>query len=882
MATATNDITETIELARGGSTEAFGRIVRQYQSLVSGVLFSATGDFHRSEDLTQETFLIAWNKLGELRETENLAAWLCSIARNLAHRSKRGKTANMVHGSLEDETASSEPGPETELLRREQSELVWSAIGDLDEPYRETLVLYYRSGQSVKEIAAATQSSEESVRQRLVRARKSLKSKLETIIGDILTETAPGDVFTFSVMAAIPSSMIATTTTAATSATTTSAAASGTGKSLSAVPLWAILGPLMYFVWVFSWFFSISWSTVRNAPTLRARRFRVYAIFWNVQYYVLGTIALGVTVGHLIWTLAPPALLQPATVGATVFLIFYPLAMSVVLPIQAAYDRRMKGIIENDIGLPGPRVESYSYPQVERRFFLSLLVNILIFETILGAFVVRALLAGFSGDSDFLLVFFIAIAVGLLFGATYYKFGRYFLEICRTKENFLVAEPLLDNPLETNLMKTAKAPVSVDHLNRVGKMSAVLFLPWIAAALLGIWFLSQYSWSKHPISLALCSMFLIATLLVQCFVLKRKIKDRKFCLLFTAAFCVLDILSILALQMIEFGNLASLFSTPEKIEMKSILLSMHRILLLVASVLAVLYVYQWFKTGREESGEKKTGRDLLLQDAIARFDPNTISLEEQPEAQAKAFPKSWACGLGLYAAVILLVLGYSILFPSVQAQKYALQRKGDYDALIALEPDNAYHYLFRSFRRDIRTREERFADVDTAIRLKPDFAMAYLERARLWADLRFSGEKEEETLPPEEDMQRALDDCNTAIRYMPNNESCWETRSKVYEKLGNLDAAVDDLAQAIRLSRAPIRAFGEDWFDPRIFLCEKRAELNEKREAYRDAIEDCTNALKIIESDEKKYREPYAQRIERKRSELYQKLHDSPERSEAQ
>ena len=89
---STDNITATLELARGGDTGAFAQIVRQYQSLVSGVLFSATGDFHKSEDFTQETFLIAWQKLGELRDPNHLAAWLCTIARNLVSRSHR-KTA---------------------------------------------------------------------------------------------------------------------------------------------------------------------------------------------------------------------------------------------------------------------------------------------------------------------------------------------------------------------------------------------------------------------------------------------------------------------------------------------------------------------------------------------------------------------------------------------------------------------------------------------------------------------------------------------------------------------------------------------------------------------------------------------------------------------
>ncbi len=301
-----SDIATTVELARGGDTGAFTRIVRQYQALVSGVLFSATGDFHKSKDLTQETFLIAWNKLGELRETDHLAAWLCTIARNQVHRSSRKKSVDTVHGSLghgslDDELPSLENGPETELLRREQSELVWSAIGGIDEKYRETLILYYRSGQSVREIAAAMDVTEDTVNQRLVRARQSLKSKLETMIGDVLNDTAPGDVFTYGVMAAITGSMALTTQTAVAATTGTATGGGIVGKGIGFagvgfvawlvgviwISLVSIIVPLVALVGGFN----VIVTQTRNAPTIRSRRLMIRDGMYRVgiAMFLMGT-----------------------------------------------------------------------------------------------------------------------------------------------------------------------------------------------------------------------------------------------------------------------------------------------------------------------------------------------------------------------------------------------------------------------------------------------------------------------------------------------------------------------------------------------------------------------------------------------------------------
>ena len=71
------DLAKNIELSRQGDKTAFAEVVRHYQSLVSGITYNMTGDFHKSEDLAQETFLIAWNRLGELSHTTNITGWFC-------------------------------------------------------------------------------------------------------------------------------------------------------------------------------------------------------------------------------------------------------------------------------------------------------------------------------------------------------------------------------------------------------------------------------------------------------------------------------------------------------------------------------------------------------------------------------------------------------------------------------------------------------------------------------------------------------------------------------------------------------------------------------------------------------------------------------------
>ncbi len=887
MSTAIDgNILEAIEQARGGDTGAFARIVRQYQSLISGVLYSATGDFHRSEDLAQETFLIAWKKLDELRDSENLAGWLCTIARNLVHSAQRKKVVSTAHGSLPDELPSSEKGPDAALLHREQSELVWSAIGEIEEPYRETLVLYYRGGESVRDIAAATESTEEAVRQRLVRARKSLKVKLEQLIGDVLSETAPGEAFTLTVMTAVGAAVISSTaqaalgiTTGATTGTAATAAGTGgatTGKALGAATLWGVIGPAAFVGWMVAAVLSGSWASVRNAPTLRARRFRVYAIFWSLQYFVLLTIVLTVVMtggGMLLWEW-----LHPKGVNTIpVFFIIYPLLFVMIIPLQLAYFRKLKKIVENDIGLPGPHIESYSYPQVERRFFLSLITNTFLAETILALFIGMAASDGDFRHPMFLALFFGTIAVAAVTTTVYYPLGRYFLEICRTKANFLAAPPLVDNPLEVVLLRTGKIPGAVDYPKATGKMSVFFFLTWIGIGGGVVWILAHYSWSKHPISLGVCAALLIAVFSIQS-TFSKKMKRRQDAMLLDLLvwFCAGGL--AIAFELIEFGGIyfSDVWTKTLATEPKNMIHVLSMSLLLLAILRFSLSLCQWLKARQVESDDEKSGKERLLREAIARFDPLTM-IAEEPACEAKPFPKRWLWILGLYGTGIAMYFCIGTLFPSPWAHKKMLERAGNYTELIALEPNNPEWYLKRGMRyasggggKDL---ERAITDYDAAIRLKHNYREAFYERARArFAEISSEqGLASGETGPHDQDIQEKkahiLEDIDKAIRLAwPEIKGYYLTRANIRKRFGDLDGAEEDYDQVIKLYPGPSTyAMRRDFYE-------------HARKDFRKAIDDCTKMIQGVEqiqSVEKSYSEYSLAELYRQRAELYEKLGES-------
>ena len=169
---------ELVTQSLAGNRDAFGRIVARYQSLLCSLAYSVTGSLGQSEDLAQETFITAWKQLADLRAPEKLRSWLCRISRNLTYDALRQHGREPIHKAepLEEiqESPAPDPLPSDYTIGREEQAILWRSIERIPENYREPLVLYYREHQSVENLAAALDLSEDAVKQRLSRGRKLL------------------------------------------------------------------------------------------------------------------------------------------------------------------------------------------------------------------------------------------------------------------------------------------------------------------------------------------------------------------------------------------------------------------------------------------------------------------------------------------------------------------------------------------------------------------------------------------------------------------------------------------------------------------------------------------------------------------------------------
>jgi RNA polymerase sigma factor (sigma-70 family) len=279
--------TDLVAASRQGNREAFGQIVRRYQGLISGLIYSTCGDLSASEDIAQETFLAAWKSLSGLREPEKLPAWLCQIARHRMldqNRETARENARLARAvTIYDRTDS--PRPDEEAMTAEEREVLWCSLSQIAEPYRETLVLYYRQNQSGAEVAAALEISEETVRQRLSRGRQMLREQVAAMLERNLVRSAPSAAFSSAVVAALPSLMAQGATAAATGGM---AKATTAAKGVALLPMLAIwIGPI---IGVMGGIFGTARS-IRATETPRERRLvvRISIIVW---IFVLAAMAI--------------------------------------------------------------------------------------------------------------------------------------------------------------------------------------------------------------------------------------------------------------------------------------------------------------------------------------------------------------------------------------------------------------------------------------------------------------------------------------------------------------------------------------------------------------------------------------------------------------
>ena len=165
-----------------GDGRAFRPIVERYADRVLAFCRSRRLSEDEAADLTQDVFLRAFRSLGSFRLGESFPSWLFAIAANRlrSRGSKRSGEERKIEALAAEEGAREAPDALAEAEKAFEAEAVRKAVANLPAEQRSVVELYYFAELSVAEVTELLGIGEEAVKSRLFRARKKLRSILES------------------------------------------------------------------------------------------------------------------------------------------------------------------------------------------------------------------------------------------------------------------------------------------------------------------------------------------------------------------------------------------------------------------------------------------------------------------------------------------------------------------------------------------------------------------------------------------------------------------------------------------------------------------------------------------------------------------------------
>ncbi|WP_437204589.1 sigma-70 family RNA polymerase sigma factor [Planctomicrobium sp. SH664] len=184
-----SDDQRLIESTLAGNRNAFGELVLKYQDRIYGTLVHLLGSQHDARDVSQEAFLLAYEKLGSFRQEASFYSWLFRIAYNAAisNRRRKGHKSQSLNSNHSQRPAEpSDPSltndPANRMQVEEHQHQVRLALETLGPEYRDAIILKEIEGLRYEEIAEIQDCPIGTVRSRIHRARQLLRERLARVV----------------------------------------------------------------------------------------------------------------------------------------------------------------------------------------------------------------------------------------------------------------------------------------------------------------------------------------------------------------------------------------------------------------------------------------------------------------------------------------------------------------------------------------------------------------------------------------------------------------------------------------------------------------------------------------------------------------------------
>lgn len=172
---------ELVRRARAGDDAAFETLLHRHFDMAFGVALGVAADRDDAEDICQDAFVRAWERLHQCRHPERFRGWLARVVRSVGlnrveSRTRRRQTPLEAHPPL----PSDRPRPDEAVRRRELRERLERALGHLPEVQRQAVLLYDLEGWAHAEVAELLGISVLMSRRHVSDGRRALRRRLES------------------------------------------------------------------------------------------------------------------------------------------------------------------------------------------------------------------------------------------------------------------------------------------------------------------------------------------------------------------------------------------------------------------------------------------------------------------------------------------------------------------------------------------------------------------------------------------------------------------------------------------------------------------------------------------------------------------------------
>lgn len=171
---------ELVIAAQGGDQAAFGLLYERFQPVVLAIAMRRLRNMTDAQELSQDVFVQAMQKLTQLRQPECFAGWLRSITVRMSiNRAVRRAPSVSVEPEMLAATLATDRSPLDDALTAEREGQIRAGLNRLRDMDRETLEAFYVRGQSLIQMSDEFDAPIGTIKRRLHVARKRLAKEVE-------------------------------------------------------------------------------------------------------------------------------------------------------------------------------------------------------------------------------------------------------------------------------------------------------------------------------------------------------------------------------------------------------------------------------------------------------------------------------------------------------------------------------------------------------------------------------------------------------------------------------------------------------------------------------------------------------------------------------